>query len=223
MNVDISADTRCVTDGCSAPGMWPASNSAGERTSMVSTRGLHLKASKFPIFGRFRRFLCFLDLIGILLCVLYEKQTVSFDVNSLPFGHLHLNSARSARPSERRDSNDAKGNDTGEGPRGLVELDHPRLPRRSQRYNAELRQIMTFSDASKAFKTLPLNAPLWPCGPQCSKIWLLSGVKLRKSPKDASSYDLRKQSPSEGDGSAGNSAISRWRHHLISFNETVNT
>ena len=60
MNVDISADTRCVTDGCSAPGMWPASNSAGERTSMVSTRGLHLKASKFPIFGRFRRFLCLL-------------------------------------------------------------------------------------------------------------------------------------------------------------------
>ena len=100
-----------------------------------------------------------------------------------PLGHLYLNSARSARPSERRDSNDAKGNDTGEGPRGLVELDHPRLPGRSQRYNAELRQIMTFSDAFKAFKTLPLNAPLWPCGPQCSKIWLLSGVKLRKSPK----------------------------------------
>lgn len=155
MNVDISADTRCVTDGCSAPGMWPASNSAGERTSMVSTRGLHLKASKFPIFGRFRRFLCLLA----YCCAFYTKNR-RYPLMWIPSLWPSPPQLRQVRTTFRAATYPGcDSNDTGEGPRGLVELDHPRLPERSQRYNAELTElIMTFSDASKAFKTLPLNA-----------------------------------------------------------------
>lgn len=189
MNVNISADTRSVTDGCSAPGMWPASNSAGERTSMVSTRGLHLKASKFPILGTFRRFLCLLDLIGILLCFLYLhlQYPVSFDVNFPPFGHLRLNSARAARPSERRDSNERRQRQRHwRGAQGAL------LSWTIQGFQKGLSDTMLNWDKSWPFQMLSRLSRLYHLmpRPQCSKIWLLSGVKLRKSPKDASSYEL---------------------------------
>ena len=111
--------------------------------------------------------------------------TVSFDVNSLPSA---ISTSTPPGPHDLPSAATHPGcdsNDTDEGPRGLVELDHPRLPRRSQRYNAELRQIMTFSDASKAFKTLPLNA-------QASMLKDLTPVRgeVEKVSKDASSYEL---------------------------------
>lgn len=159
--MDISADTRCVTDGCWMFGAWNVASLEFCRRAYVNGQ-YAWPASQGSRHRSFQSLEVFEDSCAYWILLAYCCAFLILTVSFPPFGHLHLNSARSERPSERRRTQDAtvttpKATTGAQGPRGLVELDHPRLPRRSQRYNAELRQIMTFSDA---FKTLPLNAPL---------------------------------------------------------------
>lgn len=126
-----------------------------------------------------------LVLIGILLCFYTKNRRYPLMwIPSLWPSPPQLRQVRTTFRAATYPGCDS--NDTGEGPRGLVELDHPRLPERSQRYNAELTEIiMTFSDAFKAFKTLTLNA-------QASMLKDLTPVRgeVGKVSKNASSYEL---------------------------------